>query len=209
MGDDEAAPNRELFVDAFYIDRVEMTTARYAKFLRAIGSVNAPEGWSDRSGRGRVDARRRRELERSGCLLPLGGKRLPTETEWRKPRAGVTSDDSLGRRSPTLDRANYENRSPEAYDGGLSAVGSFPAGKSPLASTISPAMPQWVADWYQEGIDPAAVRNPSGPATGEKRIVRGGGRFDPGYRLTPVKRWNAVRATRGEDIGFRCARDAT
>jgi formylglycine-generating enzyme required for sulfatase activity len=45
MGDDEEAPLREIYVDAFYLDKYEVTTSRYAKFLQATGSSKPPEGW--------------------------------------------------------------------------------------------------------------------------------------------------------------------
>jgi len=45
MGDDESSPRRELFVDAFYMDKFEITVARYAKFLQATGNVKTPEEW--------------------------------------------------------------------------------------------------------------------------------------------------------------------
>ena len=45
MGDDESSPRRELFVDAFYMDKFEITVASYAKFLQATGNVKTPEEW--------------------------------------------------------------------------------------------------------------------------------------------------------------------
>ena len=45
MGDDENSPRREIFVDAFYLDKFEITVARYAKFLQATGNVKTPEEW--------------------------------------------------------------------------------------------------------------------------------------------------------------------
>jgi formylglycine-generating enzyme required for sulfatase activity len=47
MGDDEDAPLRGIFVDSFYLDKYEVTTSRYAKFLQATGSANPPEGWEE------------------------------------------------------------------------------------------------------------------------------------------------------------------
>ena len=65
MGDDLESPQREIFLDAYYIDRFEVTTSRYTKFLAATGSVAAPDGWDALD----PDERRRtsrdwRELER-------------------------------------------------------------------------------------------------------------------------------------------------
>ncbi len=208
MGDDEEAPKREIFLDAYYIDRFEVTTSRFARFLQATGSVGVPEGWEE------LDLAKAAQLPVAGvdwndadAYCRWAGRRLPTEAEWEKAARG-----SDGRRfpwgdaSPTPDRANYENTSPNAYDGGLTPVGQFPAGNSPFGvSDLAGNVSEWVADWFDERLSSADVRNPTGPATGEKRVVRGGGRFDPGHRLSPVKRWNAEPSLRSDDIGFRCA----
>ena len=39
MGNDEDSPRREIFVDAFYLDKYEVTVARYAAFSKASGNV--------------------------------------------------------------------------------------------------------------------------------------------------------------------------
>src|SRR6185503_3109486 len=46
MGNDEDSPRREIFVDAFYLDKYEVTVARYAAFSKASGNVKLPEEWN-------------------------------------------------------------------------------------------------------------------------------------------------------------------
>src|SRR5690606_16587225 len=46
-GDDEYVPRREVFVDAFYIDRFEVTVGRFARFLRETGSLRPPAEWEE------------------------------------------------------------------------------------------------------------------------------------------------------------------
>ena len=211
MGDDEESPQREVFVDAFYMDRFEVTTGRYAEFLSATGSMNPPDDWESLSLP--TDA----ELPVVGvdwndaeAYCRWAGRRLPTEAEWEKAARGPD-----GRRypwgdlSPTLEHANYENSSPLAYDGGLAAVGTHREGDSPYGiSDMAGNAAEWVADRYSESFTAGDVRNPTGPDSGERRVIRSGGRFDPGERISAVKRYYAMPETRGEDIGFRCARDA-
>jgi formylglycine-generating enzyme required for sulfatase activity len=94
------------------------------------------------------------------------------------------------------------------YKGGLAAVGSHEAGKSPyglhdLAGNVS----EWVADWYAEGFTRNDVRNPKGPASGTVKVIRGGGWYDPADRIKSTKRYFASADNLADDIGFRCARD--
>jgi formylglycine-generating enzyme required for sulfatase activity len=210
MGDDEASPRREVYVDAFYMDRFETTTARYAEFLASSGSVDPPEHWSE------TGSNARDELPVIGvdwygadAYCRWARKRLPTEAEWEKAARG---DDERrypwGDASPTLEHANYQNTSPEPYDGGLSPVGTHPLGKSPFGvEDLSGNAAEWVADWHAESLRAGDARNPRGPEEGAAKVVRGGGRFDPDYRIGATVRFFASPDTRAEDIGFRCASD--
>jgi formylglycine-generating enzyme required for sulfatase activity len=210
MGDDEESPRREVYLDAFYIDRYEVTTGRYAKFLAATGSARPPDGWEA------LDLNRDDDLPVVGvdwndaaAYCKWAGRRLPTETEWEKAARG-----SDGRRYPwgdalpTFDLANYQNASPDAYDGGLAKVGRHTAGLSPFGiHDLAGNASEWVSDWYSDSFPVDEVRNPKGPETGTERVIRGGGRFDPAERLIATKRYHGTPDLRAEDIGFRCARD--
>ncbi len=210
MGDDEHSPLREVHLDAFYIDKFEVTLARYAAFLKATGGVQPPDGWPR-------DAATHAELPVVGvawddaeAYCRWAGKRLPTESEWEKAARG--SDQRRypwGNDEPTAAHAAAMKSADNAYAGGLALVGSHPAGASgsgvhDLAGNAS----EWVADWFAEGFARGSVRNPKGPASGTDRVIRGGGWPDAGERLASARRWHAAPDTRASDIGFRCARDA-
>ena len=210
MGDDEESPRRELYLDAFYIDRFEVTTGRYAKFLAVTGSIRPPDGWEE------LDISRGAELPVVGvdwndaaAYCKWAGRRLPTEAEWEKAARGADNRRyPWGDALPALDRANYDNASPEAYSGGLAAVGAHAPGRSPFGvDDLAGNAAEWVADWYSDSFLRSDVRNPKGPETGTARVVRGSGRFDPSERLIATKRYHANAGLRREDIGFRCARD--
>ncbi len=210
MGDDEASPQRQVFIGAFYMDRFEITTGRYADFLAATGMEERPYEWElltlpigeDLPVMG-VDWNE----ARSYC--EWAGRRLPTEAEWEKAARGTDGRRfPWGDTSPTLDHANFQNMSPSAYDGGLEAVGAHRAGDSPYGvSDLAGNVSEWVSDWYSESFTTTDVHNPDGPDTGEKRVIRGGGRFEPAERMVAANRYFASPDTRGEDIGFRCATD--
>ena len=208
MGDGEEAPRREVFLDAFYIDRHEVTTARYAKFLAATGSVRPPQAWEA------LDSSAGADLPVVGvdwndaaAYCAWAGRRLPTEAEWEKAARGPDERRfPWGDESPSLDRANYVNTSPEAYGGGLHKVGAHPAGRSPYGiHDMAGNASEWTADWYAEGFRSTDVRNPKGPQEGKSRVIRGGGRFDAGERLLVSRRYYGSPELRAEDVGFRCA----
>ena len=212
MGDGEESPRREIFVDAFYLDKYEVTVARYAAFSKASGNVKLPQEWDS------VDLTNAAELPVVGVdwqdaqsYCQWSGRRLPTEAEWEKAARG--NDERKfpwGNDAPNDERARflkaYEN---PVYKDGVARVGSHPKGTSPFGiDDLSGNVWEWVADWFGESFPHADVRNPKGPNSGSARVLRGGGWYDPPERVTATKRMHAPPEHRDDSIGFRCAGDA-
>ena len=213
MGDDEHMSMRDVYVDAFSIDEHEVSVGRYARFLDATGAVNRPDGWPS------ADTERLAALPVVGvdwhdadqyCRWADG--RLPTEAEWEKAARG---DDRRmypwGDEEPTPEHAVFGgDGSVDAYAEGLRPVGSHPRGQSPYGvHDLTGNVSEWVADWHAEAFERADVRNPRGPADGDAKVIRGGGWYDPPQRLAVTRRMSANPRTRLDDVGFRCARDAS
>jgi formylglycine-generating enzyme required for sulfatase activity len=211
MGDDEFSPMREVYVSAFYLDQFEITTARYAEFLKANGSLAPPDEWQ------RVDLKLHGQLPVVGVSWPdaqtycrWADKRLPTEAEWEKAaRDGDARSYPWGNDEPTAESAAYARSAEFAYDGGVTAVGTHQAGRSragvdDLAGNVS----EWVNDWYSESFSIDDVRDPTGPTTGTHRVIRGSGWHDPAERLLATRRYFESEDHRSDDHGFRCARNA-
>ncbi|HKS54373.1 MAG TPA: SUMF1/EgtB/PvdO family nonheme iron enzyme [Steroidobacteraceae bacterium] len=211
MGDDEFFPMRDVYVNSFYMDGVEVTTERYAKFLAANGSLAPPDEWET------LDLKKQGQLPVVGvswndaqAYCQWVGKRLPTEAEWE--RAARDSDQRKypwGNEEPGAARAVYGHRAEDAYGGGLERVGSLEAGRSregvyDLEGNAS----EWVSDWFTESFSVDDVRNPKGPPTGEKKVIRGSGWHEPVERIGGSRRYQASPDNRTDDVGFRCAMDA-
>lgn len=210
MGDDEASPLREIYLDAFYIDKYEVTVARYGKFLKTTGGVRPPDGWEEAT----LDSANESPVvgvdwHDADAYCKWAGKRLPTEAEWEKAARGTDGRRyPWGNDEPTSVRANFGKSSGSPYGGGLAPVGGREAGSSPYgAQDLAGNASEWVADWFTEGFMRGDVRNPKGAVDGKAKVIRGGGWYDPPDRLKSSRRMHANPSHRDDDVGFRCAKD--
>ena len=179
-------PQHEVYLDAFWIDRTEVTNAMYAAFLNAEG--NRSEGgatWLDADDYGVWIE------ESSGEWSPMSGyedhpvvevtwygakaycewagRRLPTEAEWEKAARG--EDGRLypwGDDSPNCNLANYNLCGEGTDEVGMKPDGARPYGALDMAGNVW----EWVADWYDDGyFDSTLTINPTGPSSGKYRFV--------------------------------------
>jgi formylglycine-generating enzyme required for sulfatase activity len=87
---------------------------------------------------------------------------------------------------------------------GLKEGGESPFGVAHMAGNFA----EWVADCYERNYyHKSSERNPSGPLTGEKRVLRGGSWVDVPPALRAPARFLADPNFEDRTIGFLCAMD--
>lgn len=214
----DAQPRHSVMLSDYWIDRTEVTNERYALCVEA-GLCEPP-----------VDRRFFDSEDEAShpvtyvrytgavayCLWvaqetgqPVG---LPTEAQWEKaavwdPAAEVAYTYPWGNQPPDGDLLRYAGSSVS----GTAPVGSYPDGASAYgALDMAGNVWEWTADWYDEDaykLSGIAV-DPTGPASGSRRVTRGGGWLDePALLVSSVRNWAAPTAA-GDDLGFRCALNA-
>ena len=137
---------------------------------------------------------------------------LPTEAQWEYAcRAGTTTPFNL-----------QENIDPESFN----YDGNYPYGDAKQGrfrqETVDVKLLEftpnywglwqmhgnvweWCSDWYEEYERTEFVVNPTGPADGEARVLRGGGWFDLARRCRSAYRTGALPSLRLNFLGFRFA----
>ena len=133
------------------------------------------------------------------------GVRLPSEAEWERAARGVEGRPyPWGLEEPDPTRANYEETNIGAVPVGLFPKGATPEGIEDLAGNVW----EWIANCHGE-YSKSMQRNPTGPESGEYRILRGGAWINKSTDLRAAVRGRAGPEYRGGRIGFRRARDVS
>jgi len=208
---EDERPAHRVWLDAFSIDRYEVSTAQYAVFLAA---ANRPAPWQWDSVRLAEHAAQPVigvDWHDADAYCHSKRKRLPTEAEWEKAARGT--DGRLypwGNQAPTKELANFALGSRFSYSLVLLPVQSYEQGKSPYGVyQMAGNAYEWVQDWYGSNYyDTSAERNPQGPEEGQFKVLRGGSWSDlPKYLLT-YGRFKLPPETRNSYAGFRCAKSS-
>jgi len=135
-----------------------------------------------------------------------GTYRLPTEAEWEyAARAGTTTAFASGEITETEDE----------YDPNLDIMGWYIYNSDYQPQPVAQKKPnawglydmhgnvwEWVADWYGDYPD-SAVTDPTGPSSGEFRVLRGGCYANPARGCRSANRYKFNPEKRIFYIGFR------
>ncbi|MDE3223961.1 MAG: SUMF1/EgtB/PvdO family nonheme iron enzyme, partial [Nitrospirota bacterium] len=213
-GDSDERPAHSVHLDAFFMDKFEVTTSRYGKYVQATGRP-APPYWNQMA---HVSDGDRPVIgidwHDADAYCRHYGKRLPTEAEWEKAARGTDGRKyPWGNAEPTPSLTNFGKRlnaNLNYYNDRLTPVGSLGDGKSPYGIfDLSGNVMEWVADWYGDGYyQQSPARNPTGPSNGTKKVMRGGSWINDALYLRSSYRYRYAPINRDANFGFRCAMDA-
>lgn len=230
-------PVHTVLLGRYYIDANEVTNEAYAAFLNELGPepMCAGQPCLD-AGQSQIILQEGAFSPPADAGLPATGVtwygaaafcawrggRLPSEAEWEKA-AAWHPDSATARRYPwgdafdgtALNFCDASCTEPQAnpdFDDGfaeLAPVASFENGRSAAGLyDMAGNVWEWVADIYAANYytqSPAA--NPTGPETGEERVVRGGSWFDTANFMAAAIRFPSAPENADRTIGFRCAAD--
>jgi len=207
-------PYHEVYLDAYLIDRTEVTQAAYQECIHA-GACELPLDVRSETFFSPAETPDQPVAGVSAWQSDLYcswiGKRMPTEAEWEKAARGTDGRVyPWGNSAPTCELVSMEGDGASCSPGGPLPVCSRPIGNSPydvcdLAGNVS----EWVADGYKSDYYSVSPKsNHKGPGTEMNvRVFRGGYylSLDRGQRVS--SRLGMIPNSGYGRLGFRCARD--
>jgi formylglycine-generating enzyme required for sulfatase activity len=235
---DVAIPVHTVYLDAYYIDKYEVTNGQYKLFMDSGGySDSRYWGYYGDSWRSYFAPTQPAYWDDSifgynapnGPNLPVvgvcfyeawayamwAGKRLPTEAEWEKAARGTDQ------RTYPWGNTWYNNYS-NWYDGDGSqdgyrytvSVGSYESGKSPYGCyDMAGNVWEWCIDLYDVSYYYNSSRkNPRGPSgpkgSDEDHVLRGGSCRNISASCKSARRYYNDVKSRENNNGFRCVLEA-
>ena len=233
-GDDDEMPKRQVYLDAFWMDRTEVTNAMFARFVTAksyttdaekegAGLVYSGSDWREVSG---ADWRHpagpttninalddypvvQVSWNDAQAYCQWAGATLPTEAQWEKAARGTDGRVyPWGNQAATCEYAVIDDGSGNGcgkgnapWAVGIKSKGAGPYGTLDMAGNVW----EWVADWYDSkyyASSPAS--NPTGPSSGQYRVMRGGAWDNSGPEVRVTHRLSSDPEFRSGYLGFRC-----
>ena len=221
---EDEAPRHRVYLDAYKIDKFEVSAEKFSEFLNAVDNV---KGYylDNKFGNLFFDGRfhPRPGLENhpinnitwhaADKYCKWRKKRLPTEAEWELAARGTDAQlFPWGNLPPSKTLARYfQTWTDEKNHQVMMPVQALIAGQSPYGlHHMAGNVKEWVDDWYDREYykEQSEYANPRGPIGGEFKVVRGGSWRDLKGFIYSSFRNSGNPNSRMDDYGFRCAKNA-
>ena len=199
------APTKTVTLDAYWIQQTEVTNKMYAQCV-ASGNCSAPV---QEIGTPPYSSVQFGDYPIVGVTWDAAntycqwiGGQLPSEAQWEKAARGTNGNVyPWGNDKPTCDLANFGTCA-----GHTSHVNDYPAGKSSYGLLdMAGNVYEWVNDFYDPNYySSAPSSNPTGPATGSQRVIRGSSFETDVAQLLSAIRHPSAPDYHNYDLGFRC-----
>jgi len=197
--DSKGNPPIKTVVDAFYMDKYEITVVQYRLFCSATNYKMPIGEWLDKDS---PIANVSYENAEAYCVWT--GRRLPTEAEWeyaalRNDQIPIPNSQNSDDESKLTDYAWFiENSDKQSHPVGQKLPNQY--GLYDMYGNVW----EWCQDWYNEdyyGKSPKA--NPAGPIKGIYRIVRGGAWNSRAEDISASNRCCVSPVWQSKNTGFR------
>ncbi len=200
-------PAHKVYLDAFWIDKTEVTNAMYAKCMDsgkcpeplAASGLNPYFGKADYANDPVIYA----SWHYARMYCAWAGRRLPTEAQWEKAARGTDMRAfPWGNQPPDMNLLNFDGNIGQPVPVDRYPLGASPYGVLNMAGNLR----EWVADWFS----PVYYRdlpydNPKGPPGGALKSLRGGAYDDHAREARVFERLGHDPTSAGRNRGFRCA----
>jgi formylglycine-generating enzyme required for sulfatase activity len=202
--DNDITKVHQVYIRSFLISKYEVTVKEYREYVNAVEKdMPYPPKWGWKENHPIVNI----SWEDANNYAEWAGLRLPTEAEWEYAARG-------GKDGKNFPYSGGSNLDLVAWYKNNSSKETHPVGrKMPnnlgLHDMSGNAM-EWCADWYDENYyDYSPTFNPSGPAKGSYKVLRGGSYLDSQENCTVYDRNWSVTGFKRLDyaIGFRLVKD--
>lgn len=205
--DDDEKPERTVYLDAYWIDKYEVTNGQYEACVATGGCTRPNESKSyfrsSYYGNSEYDNYPVIQVDWNQAVSYCEWVRgdLPTEAQWEKAARGPNGNKyPWGNEEPDSSYANYNDNIGDTTEVGRYEKGASPYGAMDMAGNVM----EWVSDWYDD-YDANDTNNPQGPSdTKYFRVLRGGGWSNGNWSIRTALRGLSNPSDRVYYAGFRC-----
>lgn len=211
----DQVPLHRVYLDTYWIDKTEVSNAQYARCVEARGCTPPRDNSSETRPSYYGDPQYADypviwvNWEQAAAYCRWANRRLPSEAEWEKAARGAadTRVYPWGDQPANLSFANFRASAGAAAAQDVMRVADLSGGASPYGLlNMAGNVWEWVNDSYAAGYyRESPESNPTGPASGDLKVIRGGAWYDLADKLTVAYRNTSPSQDAYHGFGFRCA----